>query len=151
MIGNLTRVIFVIGRLKVAAASLVGCWVLTIVLVQLASPHLVAAALAVGNTVGQTAVAIPLVLVTRRICGRAAIQGTGHAALAGLAAGAIGAGVGVAVCSAVPVSGKLASASVAVVAVIGAVIAFGVVAYLLDRGDLKTVTARLRWAARSRT
>ena len=37
-------------------------------------------------------------LVTRRICGPAAVQGAGHAALAGLAAGAVGAGVGVAVC-----------------------------------------------------
>jgi putative peptidoglycan lipid II flippase len=154
VIANLSRVMFVIGRLKVAAAGLAGGWALTmvldVVLVQLAPPHLVAAALAVGNTVGQSAVAIPMVLVTRRICGRAAVQGTGHAALAGLAAGAIGAGVGAAVCLTVPVSGKLASAGVAVVAVIGAVIAFGVVAYLLDRGDLKTVVARLRRLARSR-
>ena len=76
-------------------------------------PHLVAAALAVGNTVGQTAVAIPLVIVTRRICGRAAVQGAGHAALAGLAAGAVAAAAGVGVCLAVPASGKLAAAAVA--------------------------------------
>jgi putative peptidoglycan lipid II flippase len=139
---------FVIGRLKVAAAALAGCWAVTIVLdvvlVQLVPPHLVAAALAVGNTVGQTAVAIPLVLVTRRICGRASVQGAGHAALAGLAAGAVGAGVGVAVCLAAPGGGKLAAAAVAAVAAGGAFIAFAVVAYLLDRGDLKAVVARLR-------
>jgi len=148
VIANLTRVMFVIGRLKVAAAGLAGGWAVTIVLdvvlVQLVPPHLVAAALAVGNTVGQTSVAIPLVLVTRRICGRAAVQGAGHAALAGLAAGAVGAGVGVAVCLAAPDGGKLAAAAVAAVAAGGAFIAFAVVAYLLDRGDLKAVVARMR-------
>jgi putative peptidoglycan lipid II flippase len=102
VIANLSRVMFVIGRLKVAAAGLAGCWLLTtvvdVVLVQLVPAHLVAAALAIGNTVGQTVVAIPLVLATRRICGPAAVEGTGHATVAGLAAGAVGAGLGVAVC-----------------------------------------------------
>ena len=102
------------------------------------------AALALGNTVGQTIVAIPLVLATRRICGRAAVQGTGRAALAGLAAGAAGAEAGAAVCLAVPVSGKLLAVGVALVAAGCTIIAFGMVAYALDRGDLKTVVARLR-------
>jgi hypothetical protein len=74
----------------------------------------------------------------------------GHAALAGLAAGALGAAVGVAVTLAVPVSGKLLDAAVAVLAAGGAVITFGAVAYLLDRGDLKTVAGRLRRIARLR-
>jgi len=154
VIANLTRVMFVIGRLKVAAAGLAGCWVITIVLdvvlVQLVPPHLVAAALALGNTVGQTAIAIPLVLVTRRICGPAAVQGAGHATLAGLAAGAVGAGVGVAVCLAAPAGGKLSAAAVAAVAAGGAVIAFGVVAWFLDPGDLRVVVARLRRGGRHR-
>jgi hypothetical protein len=46
----------------------------------------VVAALSLGSTISQTIVAVPLVLPTCRICGRAAVQGTGHAALAGLAA-----------------------------------------------------------------
>ena len=90
-----------IGRLKVAAAALAGSWLLVIVaivlLVELAPARLVVAALALGNTIGPTVVAVPLVVVTRRICGRAAVEGTGHAMLAGLAAGAVGAAVGVAV------------------------------------------------------
>src|SRR6185437_2076451 len=69
VIANLTRVMFVIGRLKVAAAGLAVTSVVDVVLGQLLPPHLVAAAIALGNTAGQTAVAIPLVLVTRRICG----------------------------------------------------------------------------------
>jgi hypothetical protein len=40
---------------------------------------------------------------------------------------------------------------VAAVAAGGAFVAFGVVAYLLDRGDLKAVVARLRRAGGPRT
>ena len=101
VIANLSRVMFVIGRLKVAAAALAGSWLITIVadvvLVELVPARLVVAALALGTTIGQTVVAIPLVSVTRRICGPAAVRGAGHATVAGLAACAAGAAVGVAV------------------------------------------------------
>ena len=76
----------------------------------------VVAALALGNTIGQTVVAIPLVRATRRIRGKAAVQGVGHAALAVLAAG-------------------------------GAAVAFGVVAYILNGGDLRPIRPRPRQAA----
>jgi hypothetical protein len=89
-------------------------------------------------------VAIPLVFVTRRICGPAAVQGTRHVALAGLVACAAGAAVGMAVSLAVPLHHKLVAAALAVPAAGCAVIAFGVVAYLLDNGDLKTVLAWVR-------
>jgi putative peptidoglycan lipid II flippase len=148
VIANLSRVMFVIGRLKVAAAALAGGWLIAIVvdmvLVQLVPARLVPAAMALGITFGQTVVAIPLVFVTRRICGTAAVQGTRHAALAGLAACLAGAAVGVAVSLAVPLHHKLVAVAVAVPAVGCAIIAFGVVAYFLDDGDLKAVLARLR-------
>ena len=77
VITNLSRVMFVIGRLKVAAAALAGSWLLVIVadvvLAELVPSRLVVAALALGNTIGQTAVAIPMIIVTRRICGRGAV------------------------------------------------------------------------------
>ena len=118
VITNLSRVMFVIGRLKVAAAALAGSWLLVIVadvvLAELVPSRLVVAALALGNTIGQTVVAIPLVILTRRICGKAAVQGVGHAALAGLAAGAVGAAVGVAVSMAVSVHHKLEAFALAV-------------------------------------
>ena len=94
VIANLSRVMFVIGRLKVAAVALAGSWLVAIVayvvLVPLVPARLVVAALALGTTIGQTVVAIPLVFVTRKICGPAAVQGARHAALAGLAACAAG-------------------------------------------------------------
>ena len=152
VIANLSRVMFVIGRLKVAAAALAGSWLLVVladvVLAELAPPRQVVAALALGNTIGQTVVAIPLVLLTRRICGKAAVQGVSHAALAGLAAGAAGAAVGVAVSLAVPVHHKLEAFALAVIAFGGAVIAFGVVAYLLDDGDTRAVLAWVRRVVR---
>jgi putative peptidoglycan lipid II flippase len=150
LIGNLSRVMFAIGRLKVAAAALAGSWLLVIVadviLAELAPPHLVVAALALGNTIGQTAVAIPMVAVTRRICGPAAVTGAGHATLAGLAAGAVAAAVGVAITLALPMAGRLLSAAVAVLAAACAILAFGAVAYLLDRRDTRPALARLATA-----
>ncbi|MGH3153955.1 MAG: virulence factor MviN, partial [Streptosporangiaceae bacterium] len=151
---NLSRVMFVIGRLKVAAAALAGGWLLTIVadviLVELAPPRLVVAALCLGQTIGQSVVAVPAVIVTRRICGPEAMRGVVRAALAGLAAGAVAAGAGVAVSLAVPVTGKISAFVIAVPAALVAIAAFGVVAYLLDDGDLRAIVARLRRAARSR-
>jgi putative peptidoglycan lipid II flippase len=151
VIANLSRVMFVIGRLKVAAGALAGSWLLVIVasviLVQLVPARLVVPALALGTTIGQTAVAIPMVFITRRIRGPDAVAGVGHATLAGLAACAAGAVAGVAVSLAVPLHHKLEAAALAVPAAVLAIIAFGVVAYLLDDGDLKAVLAWVRRAA----
>jgi putative peptidoglycan lipid II flippase len=155
VIMNLSRVMFVIGRLKVAAAALAGSWLLVmvadVVLAELVPSRLVVAALALGNTIGQTVVAIPMVILTRRICGKAAVQGVSRAALAGLAAGAAGAAVGVAISMAVPVHHKLEAFALAVPAAGCAIIAFGVVAYLLDDGDLRAVLAWVRRVARLRS
>ena len=155
VIANLSRVMFVIGRLKVAAAALAGSWLVVIVadvvLVQLVPARLVVGALALGSTIGQTVVAIPLVFVTRRICGPDAVQGVGHALLAGLAACAAGTVVGVAVSLAVPLHHKLVAVALAVPAAGLAIIAYGIVAYLLDQGDLKAVLAWVRRVARRRS
>jgi putative peptidoglycan lipid II flippase len=151
VIANLSRVMFVIGRLKVAAVALTGSWLLVaiadVVLAELAPPRLVVAALSLGNTIGQTVVAVPLVLVTRKICGKAAVHGVTHAALAGLAAAVVGGAAGVAVSLAVPEQHKLAAFGLAFPAAAAAVIAFGVVAFLLDDGDLRAVLAWGRRAA----
>ena len=155
VIANLSRVMFVIGRLKVAAAALAGSGLLVIaadvVLAELVPSRLVVAALALGNTIGQSVVAIPLVILTRRICGQAAVHGVSHAALAGLAAGAAGAAAGAAVSMAVPAHHKLEALALAVPAAGCAIIAFGVVAYLLDNGDLRAVLAWVRRVARPRS
>ena len=150
VIANLSRVMLVIGRLKVATVALAGGWLITIVadvvLVLLVPAHLVVAALALGTTIGQTVVAIPLVFVTRRICGPAAVHGAGHATLAGLAACAVSSAAGAGRQPAVPLQHKLEAIAVAVPAAGCAIIAFGVVAYFLDDGDLRAALAWLRRA-----
>jgi putative peptidoglycan lipid II flippase len=155
VISNLSRVMFVIGRLKVAAVAVAGSWLVVIaaclVLVPLVPARQVPAALALGTTIGQTVVAVPLLFATRRICGPAAVQGAWRAALAGLAACAAGSAVGVGISLAVPLHHKLVAAALAVPAAGGAIIAFGVVAYILDDGDLKTVLAWMRRAVRPRS
>jgi putative peptidoglycan lipid II flippase len=148
VIANLGRVMFALGRLKVAAAAVGGSWLLVIVadvvLVELAPARLVVPALALGTTIGQTVAAIPLVSMTRRIRGPAAVQGVGRTVLTGLVAAAAGIGVGVAASLAVHVDRKLVAFGVAVVAAGCAVVAFGVVAYLLDRDDFRVLMTRVR-------
>ena len=155
LIANLSRVMFALGRLKVAAAGVGGSWLLVIVadlaLVQIVPAHLVAPALALGNTIGQTAAAIPMLFAARRIRGPAAMAGMGRATVAALTAGAASAAVGVGVCLILPAAGKLASVGVAVLAAAAAVLVFAAVAYPLDRDDLRPVTRQLARLTRRRT
>ena len=73
VIVNVSRVMLAIGRLKVAALAVGGSWLVVIVadvvLAEIAPARLVVPALALGSTIGQSLVAIPLMIVTRRIRG----------------------------------------------------------------------------------
>ena len=155
VIANLSRVMLAIGRLKVAALAVAGGWVLVVlaqvVLAELVPPRLVVGALALGYTVGQTGAAIPLVIVTRRIRGKVALQGVGRATFAGLAAATAGAMVGALLTVALPVSHKLLDAGVGVLAAGAAILTFGAVAFFMDDGDLRVVVARLRQVTGLRT
>jgi len=146
VIYNMSRVMFALGRLKVAAAGLAGAPLLQLVLsvafVDAVPAHLVVAALALANSVSLLVVAVPMVIATRRIRGGAALQGVGHATFASLVAGSVGAAVGLAATLAVPIGRKVVDAGSGALAAIIAIAAFGVAAYLLDRGDLKTVARR---------
>jgi putative peptidoglycan lipid II flippase len=158
VIANLSRVMMAIGRLKVAALAVGGSSVLAmvvqVVLVELVPARLVVPALGLGNTIALTAVAVPLVIVTRRIRGAPAVQGIGRAVLGGVAAATGAAAVGAAVSIALPAGHKLLDAAVATLAAGCAVIAFAAVAFVLNRDDTEAVLARLRqlagrWAPRS--
>ena len=87
-------------------------------------------------------------LAARRIRGPEAVRGTGRAALTGAAAGLGGAVAGVAVSLALPTSGKLLATGVAVLAAAVAALAFGLVAYLLNDGDLRAALSWLRQVTR---
>ena len=149
VIANMSRVMLAIGRLKVAAVGVAGSWILTIVaqLILIQFVHhstLVVGMLALGASLGQIAAAIPLVAYTRRIRGRAAVEGTGRAMLAGLVAAVAAGAVGVAVCLVLPRSHKLFDAADALVAAVLAAAIFSLIAYRLDAADLRVVLARIR-------
>jgi putative peptidoglycan lipid II flippase len=146
VVANLSRVMFALGRLKVATFALVGSWLLVIaadlVLGSVAQPRQLVAALALGTTIGQTVVAIPLVIVTRGIRGPAAVRGLTHATLAGLAAAVAGGAAGWGISMTLPLSGRAVAGGVAALAGTCAVLTFAVVAYLLDRKDLRAISKR---------
>jgi len=107
-----------IGRLKVACAAVAGSSLLAalaqVVQAEVVPAHVVVAALALGNTIGMTGAAIPLVIGTRRIRGPAAVRGAGRAVLAALASAIAGAVAGAAISVALPASNRLMDAVVGV-------------------------------------
>jgi putative peptidoglycan lipid II flippase len=154
IVTNLSRVLFALGKLRAAGVALVAQQLvpaaLAFPMVLLAPPHMAVEALALSCTTGFTVVAIPAVIATRRLRGRVAVAGLGHAALAGTAAAAAGAAAGLAVTLALPSGGTLVEVGSGFLAALLAVIVFGVVAYALDRGDLRALAGRLRRFVRSR-
>lgn len=148
VIVNMSRLMFVLGRLRAAGIGLVAAPLLqmavSVPLVELVPPHLVVAALSAASTVAMLVVAVPMVIAIRRFRGSAAIAGVAHATWAGLAAGLAASAAGAAVALVAPAGGKLFEAACGAVAAILAVVVFGVVAYALDKGDLRTVVTRLR-------
>jgi len=155
IVTNLSRVLFALGKLKVAAIGLVAQQLLPAALsfpmVLLAPPHLAVGALALASSIGQLATAIPMVAATRRLRGPAAVAGIGHATLAGIAAAAAGAAAGLAVALVMPTGGAVYEACAGAVATILAVVVFGAVAFALDKGDTRAAAARLRRFTRTRT
>jgi putative peptidoglycan lipid II flippase len=154
VVTNLSRVLFALGKLKAAGVALVAQQLvpaaLTVPMVLLAPPHLTVEALALASSTGFILVSVPTVIATRRLRGRAAVAGLGHATLAGLAAAAAGAATGLAVTLALPAGGNFLEVGSGFIAAILAIAVFGVVAYALDRGDLRAAAGRVRRFAKGR-
>ena len=147
----LSRVLFASGRSRVAAAALVGGWLVVIVVdvaaVPLVDARWVVPMLGLGNTIGLTYTGIALLAAVRRTRGAAALRGSARAAGAGLAGAVAGGAVGALVSASLPVSGFIPNAMVTVLACLGAAAVFGVAALVLDGGDLRALAARSagRW------
>ena len=154
IVTSLSRVLFALGKLKAAGIALVAQQLvpaaLTVPMVLLAPPHLTVAALALASSSGFILVSVPTVIATRRLRGRAAVAGVGHATLAGLAAAAAGAATGLAVTLPLPTGGNGLEVGSGFIAAILAIAVFGVVAYVLDRGDLRAAAGRVRRFAKGR-
>jgi len=154
VLANVTRALLAIGRLKVACIGVAGSSLLAavaqIVLAEVVPTNFVVGALALGNSIGMVGAAIPMVLITRRIRGRAAVEGVGRTTLTAMAAATVSAVAGLSVSIAWPTTHKLLAIVVGVFAAAAAVIAFGAVAYIFDNGDLKVVVSRLAQTLRLR-
>ncbi len=154
VITGMSRALFALGRLKAAGIGLVAGPLLQAALsyplVLMAPPHLVVPALALAGTIGYLVVVVPMVFAVRRARGPAAVAGVGQATLSGIAAGAAGAAVGLAATLVMPTGGKIFEAGAGVLSAALALLVFGLVAYALDRGDLRTAAGRLRRFARAR-
>jgi putative peptidoglycan lipid II flippase len=148
LLACLSRVLLADGRNLVAAVSIVGGWLVVIaadvIAVESVTAHSVVPVLGLGNTIGLAASGTALLAAVRRARGGRALRGTARAAAAGLAGAAVGAAAAAATSEAVPVTGFLLNAGMALLACCCAVIAFGVTAYALDGGDLRAVVARAR-------
>jgi putative peptidoglycan lipid II flippase len=116
----------------------------------MAPPRLTVAMVALGVTIGQLVTAVPMLLVLGRIRGRSALKGVGRAAFASVVAGVAAGDVGLLVSVALPTSRTLSDLGTGALAAVVAVLVFGVVAYALDRGDLRMVAGRVRRFIRPR-
>jgi putative peptidoglycan lipid II flippase len=154
VIANLARALLAVGRLKIAAAAVAGGILVGVlaqlVLVEIVPARLVVAVLALGNSAGLVAVAVPLIVVTRRVLGKAAVDGVGRTTLVGLVAAVGAAVVGVGASVAIPAHGKLTDAAAAVLAAGLAVVVFGAIAFVLDEADTRPVLALVLRTARLR-
>jgi putative peptidoglycan lipid II flippase len=146
----LSRVLLAARRNRAAAAAICGGWLVVIVadvaLVQLVPARWVVAALGLGNTIGLTAGGVALTVAVRRACGRAALRATARAAGAGILAAAAGAAAGAAAAWLLPAPSLTLDAVGAVAAAACALVVFGLVAYLLDGGELRAALGRARRA-----
>jgi putative peptidoglycan lipid II flippase len=148
VVTNLSRVMFVLGRLKVAAValsaiSLAGV-VLDVTVARMAPPAYVVAALAAASTVANTAVALPMVRATRKIRGAAALSGVGRANLVGIAAAVVASAAGIVVSLSLPLDRRLLAGGSCAVAALAALVVFAAVAFLLDKEDLRSIARRAR-------
>jgi putative peptidoglycan lipid II flippase len=148
LVACLSRVLLADGRNRVAAAAIVGGWLVVIaadvIAVESVTARSVVPALGLGNTIGLAASGTALVAAVRRARGGRALRGTARAAAAGLAGAAAGAAAAAAMSAAVPVTGFFLNVCMALLACCCAVVAFGVTAFALDGGDLRAVAARAR-------
>jgi putative peptidoglycan lipid II flippase len=145
---NLSRLLFAGQRARAAAVTVAGGWLLVIVadlvIVPLVPGRWVVPALGLGNSIGLTAAGIALLVAVRRARGRAALSGVLRACAAGLAAAVAGGLAGAGVSAALATLGLLQNAGVVILACIAALLAFGLVAFALDGGELRALAGRLR-------
>lgn len=148
VVTNLSRVMFVIGKLRLAAVALCAISLIALALDVavpfLVPPSWVAGALAAATTISASVVAIPTVRAMRRIRGRGAVEGLGRANLTGIIAAVIASVAGLAVSLSLPDDRKLVAGGAAALAAVAALIVFAIIAFALNREDTRAIMRRAR-------
>lgn len=148
LVACLSRVLLADNRIRIAAVTMVGGWLVVIVVDVVAVPLVRASAvvpvLGLANTVGMTAAGLALLAAVRSARGAVALRGVWRALGAGLAGAAAGAAAGFGVTELLQASGRWPNAGVAVLAGVCALAVFGGVVAVLDGGDLRSALARIR-------
>jgi peptidoglycan biosynthesis protein MviN/MurJ (putative lipid II flippase) len=149
----LSRVLLADGRNRAAIIAMGSGWLVVIgidvTVVPLVSASSVVPVLGLANTAGMTASGVALIVAVARTRGVTALQGTWRAIGAGLAGAVVGAAAGLALSAAVKATGHWLNAGLAVGTGICVLAVFGVVAAMLDGGDVQSVLARVRRRALS--
>jgi putative peptidoglycan lipid II flippase len=144
---NLSRVLIACRRARLAAAAVTGGWLLVIAadlaIVPLVPGRWVVPALGLGNTIGLTTAGIALLCAVRQVRG-GVLHGVTRACAAGLAGALAGGAAGAGVSAALRVPGFLPNAAMALLACSCTALVFGLVAYPLDGGELRSLASRLR-------
>lgn len=146
LMAHVGRTLYAAGKGRASAAAQVTGWgaviAAEVALVLAAGRRDAVAALGLGNSVGMTVAGVLLLLMLARIRGRTALRGVGRAVVTGLAGAAAGYAAGAGVVAAFGATGLAASLGVGVLAALAASVAFGAIAYLGDRDDVRSVIRR---------
>jgi putative peptidoglycan lipid II flippase len=144
---NLSRVLYAYGRSRAAALAVSGGWLAVIVadllIVPFVSRSAVVPWLGAGTTIGLSGSGVALLMIVRRVRGRAALRGCARAALAGLAGALAGAAAGLGVAAGLPVAGFWPNVAVTLLASAVVLVAFFAVVAWADGGDLRAVVRRV--------
>jgi peptidoglycan biosynthesis protein MviN/MurJ (putative lipid II flippase) len=144
---NLSRVLYAYGRSRAAALAVSGGWLAVIVadllIVPFVSRSAVVPWLGAGTTIGLSGSGVALLMIVRRVRGRAALRGCARAALAGLAGALAGAAAGLGVAAGLPVAGFWPNVAVTLLASAAVLVAFFAVVAWADGGDLRAVLRRV--------
>jgi putative peptidoglycan lipid II flippase len=146
LVAHLGRALYACGRGRAAATAIVLGWgavlAADVALVLAAPDDWVVAALGLGNTVGMTVAGLLLLAALARARGRAALTGLARAMLAAIFAGLAGGLAGYGGARALETGDRLLSLGVAALAGLIAGVVFLVIAYLIDKRDLRDVLGR---------
>jgi putative peptidoglycan lipid II flippase len=146
LVAHTGRVLFACGRGRAAAVATVLGWagvlVADVALALVVPADWLVAALGLGNSIGMTVAGVLLLAALFRARGRAPLAGLARATLAGLFAGAAGGLAGYGCAQALGTGGRLHSIGAAAVAAVLASAVFLLIAFLIDRRDLRALLGR---------